>query len=526
MQKGLRLKNLKFFTGMENYEESNAVPEDKMYSVQNARFVNKVVSSKKGYQALGDVGVGGTRIEGIYSYPYFNGTTTTEKLIRFYNSTFATFNESTQVWDTIATAWPNVADSFTDGVVYNNVIYFINPLTGAGNGVAKISNSTFSVIATSPRGTAMESWVERLWAIGDPTAPNAVVASRAALLSAPTNIEDWTTGTILELVGKGGKCTAIRVLNNQLYVWKQDSIYFNTIDRIANGDTQFQELSRTGGAINQKSTIIVENDVWFMTPNLEVRSLGTERNLGENPRTKSLTEIIKRSMNLLDPNQDNPVMSYNNRVIKVQLKTKMSPTNNFTILFDYNTGGWSVDRGQAVNVSTVWKNNLVYGEDSSGQAYTDDSGYTANGAAFVFQADTPFMDDSRPDINKRARYIYFRGQQSYYQPITLRLYRGDYDTYSEYTITSPQAQGIALDAAVNDGQWGSSQQGAAPWGGTPTDTENDIAMYRTEKLISIERRDNMFSLGVKAEINGGKVIVEQLILKLIDDNENYKRSDL
>jgi hypothetical protein len=36
----------------------------------------------------------------------------------------------------------------------------------------------------------------------------------------------------------------------------------------------------------------------------------------------------------------------------------------------------------------------------------------------------------------------------------------------------------------------------------------------------------MYGLGARAEINGGAVVVEQLILKLIDQNENYKRSDI
>jgi len=527
MQKNLRLHNLKFYTGLENYEENNSVPQDKFFSVENARFANKVVSSKKGYQKLGDTLAGGTAFQGIYEYPYFDGSTTDKRLIGFYNKIFRRFNEGTLVWDTIPTVWPSVADAYTDGIVYNNILYVVNPMTAVADGVAKISNNTFSVIAASPRGSAIESWVERLWVLGSPTAPNAVIASKAALASAPLNVEIWDTtmGAIIELVGKGGKCVAIRVLNNELFIWKEDSIYFNDVSSFLAGNTQFRELSRTGGAINQKSTIVVENDVWFMNNKLEIRSLGTERNLGTDPRTKDLTEIIKRTMNLLEPVQDNPVMSYNKRVVKLHLKSKMSPTNNITIIFDYNTGGFSIDRGQAVNVNAIWQGNLVYGEDSTGQSFQDETGYTANSAAFPFGADTPFMDDSRPDTNKRARYIYFRGQQSYYQPITVRLYRGSYDSFSSYTIPSPFARGVAIAAFVDDGNWGSSKVGDSPWGGVPTDSADDIRMYRTERLISVDRRSNMYALGLKAEINGGKVIAEQMELKIIDDNENYKRSD-
>jgi hypothetical protein len=518
------------FSGLQNYEESNAVPDGKLYNCQNARFNRRVISSKHGFQILGNASVGGTKIQGIYDYLFLNGTQTQEKLVRFYNGAFEIFNEGTQLWDPVTTVWPNVADAFTDGVNFGNNIYFINPLTAAGNGVSKISNGTFSVINNSPRGTAIISWLSRLWAIGDPTSPFQVIASQPTISPATlSNVENWSTGQILESIGNGGRCVAMRVLNNKMFIFKEDSIYFNTAERIAGTETVFQELSRTGGASNQKSTIVVENDIWMLsqTQGLKIRRLGLEQQLGEDPRTRDLTAIIQASIDILEPIQDNPVMSYNKRLIKLSLKTKGSPTNNFTIIFDYDTGNYSIDRGQAVNVTAIWKGNLIYGEDATGQAFSDDTGFTANGAQFVFNASTPFMDDNRPDINKRARYIYFRGQQSYDQPVTVRLFRdGTYSTFSDYVIPSPRARGVALATFVNDGLWGISEWGQAPWGGSPSDTGEEIQMYRTEKLISIDRRSNLYALGVVATIDAGKVICEQLELKLIDDNENYKRSDL
>lgn len=674
---------------MENYEESNSIPEDKFYFVKNARFSGKVVSSKKGYLSVGNALVGGTKAQGIYQLPYWNTSTLTNYLYEFYNKSFYRFNEATQIWDIVSTTWPNVDDVFTDGQVYNNNLYVVNPLmatngtvtsitilsgggpygsiptvtltggggtgatavatldsgtiksvtltgsgtgyvtppivivtdgtgiganitanvlagsvisfnvnnggsgyvapiinlsggggTGAGgsailgsstvtaitvtnagmgytsapivtitggggstipaiavanisnsgNGIGKIStNSTFSVVPNSPRGTMMQFWVERMFIAGDKLAPNAWIASKPALATNPLNVEvfDTTNGAITDLLGVDGTITAMRVLNNDLYMFKQDSIYFNTKDNFASGQTQFSALSRTGGATNQKSTIVVENDIWFYDQkNNAIRSLGTERNLGTDPRTKALTEIIKRSMDLLDPIQDNPVMIYNKRIIKLSLKTKGSPTNNFRIVFDYNTGGFSIELGESVNVNTVYNGDVYYGEDSTGQTFKDDTGYTANGAAYPFQADTPFMDDERPDIFKRCRYIYFRGKQSYDQDIEIRLYRdGNYNIYSSYPIPSPRSRGIAQTNNVNDGAWGSAEQGSAAWGGSGEMTQ-DIPLYELEELIGVSRISNLFAIGIFATINGGKVVVEQLIPKVIDENENYKRTNL
>lgn len=611
MQKGLRIKNLKFFTGQQDEEENNSVPEDKFYRIRNGRINGNVLASKPGYQPIGTELTGGTTYQALNEYENTTAGVVTKSLLAIYNKVLRTYNESTQQFDSVSTTWPNVADVFTDSVEYYNKMYFVNPLTVlptnptsqlrlyfnektgtpvvgatllqavsgatatvisvnldlAGDlysfdvntvvgtfdmanlvtgtnpdastftftpnlysfnnpGIAKYDGTSLTTVDYSPPGIAIESWAERLWIL-DPYAP-IVRASRAASVSSPANIEDWQNGTIQEMVGKGGKCVAIRVLDNQIYVWKNDGIWTNTIDRLASGKSSFYELSRTGGATNQKSTIRVENDVWFVTPSLEVRSLGTEQNFTTNssPRTRNLTEIIKRSMQLLDPVQDDATMTYNNRIVKVHLRTKNSPTNNFTIVYDYDTEGFEIDWGQAVHIATKFKNEIYYGQAGvSGQLYKDEIGYTAGGLAYSHQADTPFMDDNRPDTSKWARYLYWRGKLSYNQSVTLRLYRGgDYTTYSTYVIPAPADDGVTQVAPSAGGQWGQAQQGADLWGGGG-DSGSDIPMYQREKLISISRRSNMYAVGIDAQINGGKVITEQLIVKLIDDNENYKRAN-
>lgn len=652
------------FKGLRNYEENNSVPDDQVYDCNNARFRYYVIASKLGWTSLGDRLSSGTKSRGLYEYPYEASGVTDRRLLSFYNKSFYQYNSTTDTWSIITTTWPDVADQETQGLLYNNIMYFINPMegvatpsyynpayltggtaattiiatwvavtngsfsitidgvvrnvssldfsgcttmaevaiviqtgiraltsgeetvewdldhfiissanrtsssaitvtsaTGGGTdisgvgttpfmdaesgqgtvtatspawaGIGKISNGTFSVVENSPRGTAIESWVERIWAIGDKTAPNAVIASRPASAAHPTYVEDWTTNPILELIGKGGKCVAIRVLNNELFVWKQDSIWYNTVDRIAANETPFVELSRTGGAVNQKSTIVVENDVWFLTPSLEVRSLGLERQLGNNPRTRELTSAIQRIMNILDPDQSNAVASYYKRVYKLSLKTYGSTTNNLTIVFDYDTSVFSIDVGQSIDTSVVWNNQLVFCEDSQvGQAYKDETGYTANGAAYSFDFKTPFIDGGRPDLSARARYIYVKGKQSYDQEVKVRLYReGDYSQYSEYTIPSPRDRGVSESSNVNDGQFGSREYGDQQFGGDSEDSQ-EIALYKIsndpcgEYLISIDRRCNMFALGVNAQINASKVIIQEMGLKVIDDNENYKRANL
>lgn len=532
MQKGLRLRSLSGFNGFSNYEENNRVPESKIYDGRNVRFTSYKISSKNGYEALGNELTGGTKFRGLFEYPYFNNGVTDKRLIGYYDKVFHQYNEATTTWDSIATTWADSADEDVEGGVYNNVLYIINPMDAANDGIGKIEDGTFSVVANSPRGNALEFWVERMWTIGDKDAPNAVLASRAAIVAHPEYIEDFNTDPVLELVGKGGSLRAIRVLNNELFLWKEDSIWYNTTDRFAAGEQSFVELSRTGGAVNQKSTVVVENDVWFLTPTNEIRSLGRERSLGDNPRTRELSSIIKRFMDQLDPDQSNAVASYNKRIYKLALKTKNSPTNNFVIVFDYDTFAFSVDIGQAIHKTCVWGGNLVYaGDADSGQVYLDDTGLTARNAAYTASFKTPFFDDGRPDASKRARYLYIRGKQSYDQELIIRLYRdASYTTYSEYTIESPRNRGVSENVSAEDGIFGAGEFGDAVFGGED-DAHDGVSMYRIQNstegdwLISVDRRSNMFAIGVTATINGGKFEIEQVGLKVIDDNENYKRSN-
>jgi len=525
MQKGLRPYNLKFFDGTQNYDENNSVPVNKLYRTRNIRFNARVITSKPGYQPVGDLLTGGTSGQALNQLSLTSAGVTTNTLVGIYNSTLRTFDEGTQTWNSVVTTWPNVADTFTDSIQYYQSLYFVNPLTsGSTGGIGKFDGSSFSVVSGSPNGIAIESWAERIWIL-DPNLP-VVRGSRAATAANPTYVEDWATGTIQELIGKQGLCTAIRVLDNQLFVWKADSIYTNTIDRLAGGASSFYELSRTGGAVNQKSTIRVENDIWFLTPNNEIRSLGIERNFqSANQRTRELSSVIRRYMDQLDPVQDDPVMTYNNRLLKLHLKTRGSAVNNFTVCFDYDTGGFTIDQGQAVHVAGTFDNKVFYWETNTGQLYQDEIGNSAGGLSFLSQADTPFIDDNRPDTSKRARYIFWRGKQSYNQELTIKLYRdGDYNLYSSYNIPSPADDGVSPIGSDSQGEWGNAVWGGEVWGGDGQ-SGTDIILYQREKLISVDRRSNMFALGTEAQINGGKVQTEQLLLKVIDDNENYRRSN-
>lgn len=791
-QKGLRVKNWKFFVGTENFEANNSVPFDKFYYAENVRFKGKYLSSKQGWQKLGDNKVGGTKWRGLFEYQYFDGTDLNRKLIGIYNKQFYEYDPSTLLWDAIPTTWPNLEDKPIGGVVYGNSLYVIGQTNKKGNGVGKLisgydftfnavgvitapainsvyqqggsqyivtgSNivagsgtittkkllqtadpstalvtaaatatcvagtgsgnglvnanltltsggsgytvaptvvvsggggtgakviatitagvvtaltvatpgsgyvtaptiafyttsqlsyvgggganqnsivisstspgviptmgaiykqgtnlykctgasvtqgvynysgtpwtatfekqqgavdptatgsltydsggtysqwgkgmasitytsftypalapdptlnyisftksaaptTSFNVIANSPEGTGITAYAERLITIGDPSFVGMPVHSQPATSAADYyKVENFNValGGAYFTAAKNSPLTAVNVVNDTLYYSGVDTLYQHTKDMIYAGQNPV-ELSRTGGALNQNSFTVVENDIWFINKENQIRSLGNERNLGENPRTKALSEVILRYMDALEDIQPEPSISYLNRIVKIRLRTKGANSNNFTIIFDYNTGGFSTDRGQCVVIETVWDNQLIYAEDNSGQCYFDDVGLSGNNTGIPIAAYTPFDDDSRPDTFKRTRYLYFRGQQSYTQPLTLKVfYDGDYTKFYTFTVKSPQQRGVLPKVAVNDGEFGGSQVGNGVFGGDAGFGNTDYpVMYQTEELISLSIRSNLIAVGIEASCNGGKIICEQLIVKVIDEPESYLRA--
>ena len=511
------------FDGTKAYFEGNRLPNNALWFAQNSRFPGGRWASRQGYSAFGDAQTGGTNVKGLIEYKRFPSGVAMPYLTAYYNSSFYRYDVSSAVDVSIpATGW-TAGDVAVEGVSYNSKLY-------VGNGVdliGKIDDTTFSTIASSPRARLLETCFEKMWCV-DNTAPATVQYTLTATASVPSNIETWTgAGTGGELIGKGGRVEALKTLDKQMYVFKKDIIdVFTGMDLSGTYPVPTREpISKNTGAVNNRAVTIVENDIWFLTPNMEIRSLGQEANYFQETRTKDMSEVINRYKRNLDPDQSGAVAWYVNRVFKLALKENGSSQNNIIFTYDWDTGGWGFDYMSSPQVACTIDGSAYFGVGgTSGIIYKDETGYSDNGSPMGWGGKTGLTDDGRPDMYKYARYLYVRGARSEDVVIKAYLLGEDFRRLETVTIEEPTAAQIAEGSVDVEDAWG--QVGDIVGGtGYSGGEAGAPAVYRFNKMFSVSSTDRLFGIEFESTINGQRIFIDEAKLKYIPRPERYTPID-
>lgn len=520
-QRGLTRHDFFIFEGVNAYREGNRIPKNALFYAENSRFFGGRWSSRKGYSKFGSVLDGGTNIKGLLDYQRFPGGNAESHLVAYYGSDLQKYDMVTQNVTEIATAGWTAGDVEIEGVSYNSALYLVNGVDRIG----KLDNNTFSVLPEgAPRLRLIETWAEKMFGV-DNTAPSTALYTSTASASEPENIEDWTTvdSAGAQLIGKGGRIESLKKLNEKLYTFKKDQIDVFTSFILDTGAPipVLEPISKNTGAINNRAVVIVENDIWFLTPNLEIRSLGQESGYFQETRTEDMSAILKRYKNSLDLDQSGAVAWYNDGIYKLALKERGSSQNNVIFVYERETGGWSFDRSTAIQVVTIVDGKAYFGlSGNSGLVYQDETGYTENGQPMVFTGKTGLVDDGRPDLNKHARYLFVRGARSANVVITIYLLGEDFERLQSFTVEPPTDEEIALggnevgglnrqvgDIVGEEGFVG-EEVGAPP-------------VYRFNVNFSCVSNDRMFGMEVVTVLNGQRVFIDEAKLKYIPRSEKY-----
>lgn len=500
--------NLIGFLGNRNYEEANRIGKDFLYDSQNSRFEAGKWSSRKGYEEYGDLLVGGSEDRGLFNYEYHDGTELINRFTRYYGGDFYYDNSGT--WTNITTSWSS--DTEVAGQNYGNNLYVFNSTEGMG----KISNTTFSVVDVARKATMVEEWQERLWIAGDPSSPRTVNASKAGTAGSPNSVEifDTVSGGFVEFFGDGGNITGLKSWQNNLYVFKPDRIFrFTGIDVSGVPFPVREPYSVTGGAVGPKAITEVENDVWFLFANrsgaIEVRRLASERDFALEARTRDLTWIIQNNIDDLAADQSNADFFYDGRTVFLALRTSESSENNVRVVYDNITRSWAIDKAVSIKQHIRVGSSIYFSKPNSSQIYLDQQGFSDAGNEYLWAGDTGLQDNSRPDLDKRARYLYIRGKKSPTKAIDVRLYRDDYDTYSEYTIPATTPSVVQTVSTLGGGILGAGILA----GEAATDFEDTLENFNWHK--SLLQTGRMFGVRCQTLINGDFVEIEQVIVSYV-----------
>lgn len=523
MQQGLLQRDFFLFEGVNAYREGNRIPPDKLFYAENSRFAGGRWASRNGYTAFGDAQAGGTNIKGLTPYNRFPSGVETPYVVSYYNSTFYRYDVSSAANVSVNPAGWAGGDINVEGVSYNGTLY-------VGNGtdlIGKITDTAWATVAGSPRVRLLETWAEKMWGV-DNTAPATVQYTVTATAGVPGNIEDWAgAGSGAQLIGKGGRIESLKKLNEKLYTFKRDQIdVFTTFYTDAAAPVpNLEPVTKNTGAINHRGVTIVENDIWFLTPNLEIRSLGQEANYFQETRVEDMSYIIERHKRDLDPDQTAATAWYIDGIYKIALKENGSAQNNLLFTYDRDTGGWGFDKSTSPQVACTVDGKAFFGVGgNSGQIYRDENGYSDNGFSMSFAGKTGLSDDGRPDMYKYARYLYVRGARSEDVVITVYLLGEDFVRLETHTIPVPTAAEIAAANVAVDDDWG--QVGDIVGGGGYTGSERGAPpVYRFNKTISVGSNDRMFGVEFQSSLLAQRIFIDEVKLKYIPRGDRYTPVD-
>lgn len=507
--------NFTEFKGLANFLASNRSSIKYAYYGKNCFFDRGKILSSPGHSPFLSSLSGDYNYQCLQKYEYNTGGVATEYLMALFRKQWYKIDtegaERTAVGSMLST------DEKMDSEQYVNRIYAVSPT----NGAIKITDpDTVESVSTMPKGSMIAFAWERSWITGVKDNEATLYGSTAATASALDNVEDFTTDPQTELVGKGGRNTALKLHNNILYIFKRDSVHYiepKTQATDAGSITLFipEPLAITAGAVNNDSVTTVENDLWFLTPANEIRTLGQVANYSGSSRASALTDIIRNIKDELAQDQSNVArIHYEDNIVTVALAEKGSSVANIVIKYNYYDGGFSIDRFPSVYDWETVNGKVYMATTNSGQLYQDRFGYSfGENFEIPFEVRMPFVDFQKPYQNYRNRRLFIRVARSKGVEVTVRLYKGNYNTYTDYVLPAPTEAELAESSTSSP--IGSDKFGSTPFGGSRVRADDKPEIFIKDFHISTKHISNMFAVGILAELESQRLEVEQITMGLL-----------
>jgi hypothetical protein len=225
-------------------------------------------------------------------------------------------------------------------------------------------------------------------------------------------------------------------------------------------------------------------------------------------------------MNELAPEQPRAAMSYFKNVLKVSLRTVDSEYNNWTLVYDFNNGGYSIEKLHPIKMYVSTPSQRYFCEDGAsglGYIFKDSVGYSKNGSPFAFFARTKMVNFGRNTINGRLRYIRVYCGRSLQQELVLSVYKDTYnsDAVSSKILVAPTSSEIGTSSDVGGG-WGEEDFGDEMFGGSGNLRANLPAkVYRKTFVIDQNVSGRMFGIELAGVAIGSRAEIYEIELGII-----------
>lgn len=409
-------------------------PDEIRSSSRNVRGEADFSYNRKGYVSFGDLLDPDIKVSSLGVYRRNNSAD--DRLIAGADTTLYTNDPRVNsVWTALTT--PAISNTDFNIVSYRDWCFLFNGVDKP----LRLNGSTLTQDFTPPSTLTVDTFLpsfgevfnEALFVSGVPSTPNVVYTSKFASAATPANIYSFASSG--STYGDGNailfpsRVTGMRKIDGALIVFTIDGAFYVSevvVEQTASSTfiARFpvRPIAGSGGCISHKASCVVETDVFYMTPNKEIKSI--KRALVSDTSMNTVPTSIKLQ-NFLDTQVDNDLsdtfMVYHqtNKELHVLCKPKDGVYNGYRIVGDFKqvdqTGrpSWFIDSFLPFYCGVYYDNFIYYGNTVVGSVHQDNVGYVDDDSTpIVSNRDSKEFTGNNPTTYKKLHEFVWFGEMT------------------------------------------------------------------------------------------------------------------
>lgn len=516
--------------GVNSFNGPESIANNEMQaSSRNVRAKAEGYTTRKGYITFADELAGST--SGIAAMgAYIRNSSTNDVMVMVYNNKLYKINPETgSAWTEISTAL--ITDSTNINMTsYRDWLFIMN---GVDKPI-RVENTTVSQPFVAPASLTTNTFLpsfgdvygSSLFVSGVPTAPNTVYISKASTSANPEYVYDFSGaltsyGDANELLFKS-RVTGIRTLSTAAVIFTYDgTFYVPGLKEFGSTVTfEVQPVGGASGAVSHKTTCVVENDIFYLTPQKEIKSV--RRSMG-NQASFTTTTLSTKIQDFLNETMDDDMSTaftyYDpiNKYFKLYFKEQGATMNLLCVVADlnkvdqYGVPAWFIDDARPFRSGIFYKGQAYLGSTVLGRVYKDEYGLADDDNASIQTLRTgKEMDANNAASIKNFRQVRIPGTITQATEVTAKVYV-DNVLVAERIIN---AEDLAVSASI--GGIGTDEIAEDPIASEEEDYTG-INQYPFTQVINFRRRGKSIRVDLVTDgVNNQPVInyIEYSFLKV------------
>lgn len=488
--------------GVNSYNGVESIGNSEMQvSSRNIRGKAEGFTVRNGYVTFADLLTGST--SGIRAFgAYIRNSASNDVLTMVYNNKLYKINPLTEsAWTEISTALITSSATVNMAKMYDWLFIFNGvdkPIRVEGTTVTQPFAAPDALTTATFLPSFGEIYLNSLIVAGVPANPNVAYISRASTSLNTEYIYDFSGaltsfGDANEMLFEK-RVTAIRSFDKSCVIFTVDQAFY--VDGFIEFGGAFtpnrSPIGGAGGAVSQNTTCVVEDDIFYLTPQKEIKSVRRSQGNQQSFTTTSLSTKIQDFLNTyMDDDMSTAFTVYDpvNKHFKLYFKQTGGVMNTLCLVADlnkvdqYGVPAWYIDDSKPFGAGIFYKGQLYTGSTVLGRVYKDEYGLADDDSASIIATRTgKEMDFGNAASLKNFRRVRVAGTITQATTVTANVYVDGVLVVSRVINTD--------DLAVNPplGGIGTASIGTFP---IAMESESDIStinQYTFVQVLSLRKR--------------------------------------